>query len=387
MWGFFKKIKTAKINREFSAIALAHIITSLFGAAFWLILAWILLPEDFGKVSYMIAASGLLASIVMIGSDSGLVTFIARNQMKIMSQLVSLVFIISVASAFLITILTNQSQISILLLFSVVFGMAYAEFLGHKLYYKAALILVGQKILQLVLGIGLYFILGINGVVYGYAVSYLIFGYRNILSLKGFRLEFSELKNQFKFLSHNYSSVMSRTLVLYSDKIIIAPLYGYQILGLYQIGAQFMLIVGILPTIISDYLLSQEASGIERKKIKTYAIIFSGVIVLLSFSLAPFIVKTFFPNFIASIDTIRIICFGIIPMTYSSITMTKLLGSQNSKPVMIGVIIFLTVQYSSIAIMGKIFGIEGLAAATVLGLSSQAFYFWLKNKKIIRKHD
>ena len=52
------------------------------------------------------------------------------------------------------------------------------------------------------------------------------------------------------------------------DKIVVAPLLGFTILGNYNLAVQVINIMLIVPSVFYKYLLPQESTGIENKKPK-----------------------------------------------------------------------------------------------------------------------
>lgn len=67
---------------------------------------------------------------------------------------------------------------------------------------------------------------------------------------------------------------------------------------------------------------------------------------------------------------------GIIPMTVTSILSSRFLGMERSRPVFIGAAIYVATQYATITILGKMFGIVGLALSLVIALTVQSIYLF-----------
>jgi len=65
----------------------------------------------------------------------------------------------------------NQLSKFFLIFSFIVFQVSITLLLGKKLYAKYSKFLLTQKILQFAIGIGLYFLLGVNGVLIGIALS------------------------------------------------------------------------------------------------------------------------------------------------------------------------------------------------------------------------
>ena len=81
------------------------------------------------------------------------------------------------------------------------------------------------------------------------------------------------LKPRFGFIINNYALVIEKVLSGQVDKLIIAPLFGFAILGNYALSMQILSIATILPSIVFQYTLSQDASGKSSSWIKKFSIL------------------------------------------------------------------------------------------------------------------
>src|SRR5207302_10019063 len=90
-------------------------------------------------------------------------------------------------------------------------------------------------------------------------------------------------------------------------------------------------------------------------------------------------------KFKEAIQVIQIISLTIIPSTINLMYISKFLGTEKSKVVLIGSGIFLLVQISSILTFGKIYGVNGVAASLVLAASSESIYLLVMNKVLQQK--
>jgi len=101
-----------------------------------------------------------------------------------------------------------------------------------------------------------------------------------------------------------------------------------------------------------------------RKKERNREIIF----------IAPQLIQEIFPEYIETVDLIPVLSLAIIPYTVSYMYISKLLGQEKSKHVIIGYSITIFVLILGIFIFQEIFGAIGLAIAVVLAYSIQAVY-------------
>ncbi len=254
--------------------------------------------------------------------------------------------------------------------------MSLYDLLGKKRYSAYAIANIGARALQFLFSISLYFVFGIWGIMIGFIISFFIFSYPYLTSIKNFNFKFEEVKNKIKFSSHAYIFNMSTAFLLYFDKLIVLPLFGYAVLGYYQLSLQFLLFIGMIPISLYQYLLSEESKNIEMKKLRFIGLAISVLLAASSFILSPILINNFFPSFSNSIDAVRITSIGIIPMTIVWTTNSKFFNIGKSKLVAIGSAIYLSVQTSLIFLLGTTFGLNGLAIALVIALSIQATFLY-----------
>ena len=182
------------------------------------------------------------------------------------------------------------------------------------------------------------------------------------------------LRPRFGFMMNSYILDLSRAFTGQMDKLIIGPLFGFAILGNYYLSLQFLSLLSILPSIVYQYILPREASGLSNKLLKKITVIFSVSLAMLGVFLGPIILPIFFPKFTDAVDIIRIISFGIIPITINMMYISKLLGGEKSKIVLVGSGIYLSVLILGIVILGDLYGINGIAVSLVLAAISESIY-------------
>ncbi|MBA3977932.1 MAG: polysaccharide biosynthesis C-terminal domain-containing protein, partial [Nitrosopumilus sp.] len=202
-------------------------------------------------------------------------------------------------------------------------------------------------------------------------------------SIREFDFRFDQIRGKMKFSLHAYAFNMSTAFLLYFDKLIILPLFGYAVLGYYQISLQFLLFVGMIPISLYQYLLSSESADTEKTKLRVLGYGVSVILALLLFVASPWLIQKFFPNFENSIDALRIVSIGIMPMTMVWTINSRLFKIGKSKFVAIGSAIYLSVQITLIYLLGHALGVMGLAIALDIALTVQAafLYFYQKRTK------
>lgn len=366
-------------------ITLGNLLGAAATGAFWLLLALIQNAEEYGKTNYEISIASLAASAALLGLNTTVTTYVAKGSSKINVQANQLILISSGIAAMIVAFFNW-------ILGFFVIGMAFwmmstYELLGRKMYKQYAFVNIGARASQLFVSILLYYFLGITGIAIGFIISFLIFSQRYFISTKEFSRDFSEVKNKIKFSLNIYSFNMSNAFLLYFDKLIIAPLFGYAVLGYYQLGFQFLLFLGMIPISFYQYLIPEESSGLKKTRVRFLGLLVSIGLTAILFLSSPWILQYLFPHYMASLDSMRIMSIGIIPMMIVWTLNSKFLNLGDTKYVLFGSAIYLTIQISLIFYLGSTMNVIGLALAVVLALIAQASFLFISDKHLQQKNN
>ena len=106
-------------------------------------------------------------------------------------------------------------------------SLIVTDFLGKKLYRTYSKYVLTQKILMVVFGIGMYYLIGESGILIGIALSYAHLIYPMLKTAKNSKINFKLIKEKKGFILNNLSLSFSRTFQSSTDKLIIAPLLGF----------------------------------------------------------------------------------------------------------------------------------------------------------------
>ncbi|HEX5891650.1 MAG TPA: hypothetical protein VFY41_02200 [Nitrososphaeraceae archaeon] len=366
-------------------ITLGNLLGAAATGAFWLLLALIQNADEYGKTNYEISIASLAASAALLGLNTTVTTYVAKGSSKINVQANQLILISSGIAAIIVAFFNW-------ILGFFVIGMAFwmmstYELLGRKMYKQYAFVNIGARASQLFVSILLYYFLGITGIAIGFIISFLIFSQRYFISTKEFSRDFSEVKNKIKFSLNIYSFNMSNAFLLYFDKLIIAPLFGYAVLGYYQLGFQFLLFLGMIPISFYQYLIPEESSGLKKTRVRFLGLLVSIGLTAILFLSSPWILQYLFPHYMASLDSMRIMSIGIIPMMIVWTLNSKFLNIGDTKYVLFGSAIYLTIQISLIFYLGSTMNVIGLALAVVLALIAQASFLFISDKHLQQKNN
>lgn len=370
-----------------TSLGISSGISNAIGGIFWFYIASLLGTELYGEVSYFIAIALLASTVSLLGSPNTVIVCSAKK-IKIQSTIFLIVTIFAIISSIIVFVFFEENfGISIFIIGYIIFTLFTSDLLGRKLFIKYSKIIISQKLLQVSLSIFLYYIFGIDGIILGIGLSFIPFG---LIILKEFRIKdinFSLLKTQSGFMANNYFLDITKSLEGSIDKIILLPILGFSLLGNFQLGAQFLSILTILPVIVFQYTLPHDATGNSVKRIKKIIILISILLAILTIFLSPILLPIVFPEFTEAVITLQILGLTIIPFTITSTYVSKLLGMKKSKFVLFGSGIFLLIQIPGIIIMGMYFGLVGATVSILIGRVVESIYYYIINKLIFQNID
>jgi len=353
---------------SFKGLALigsADIIGNAISAVFWLVIASLLLVEEYGEISYFIAIASLGICCV-VGSPQALMVFSTKHQ-KIIPTLLLLTLIFAVAASLIAFIIIQSFEIIFLLYSFIVLEVSITLLLGKKLYAKYSKFLLTQKILQFVIGVGLSFSLGVNGVLIGIALANFTLIPIFYKELRYYKIDLSLLKPKKEFIINTNIIYIISVLRRDIDKIIVVPILGFTVLGNFALTLQFFSIMMIISSISYKYLLPKDVSGEKNHQLKNFLILLSILIALSGFFFSPYFIENFFTKFSESIIPIQIASFSVISTTISMVLYSKILALEKSRFLMIANSVQLCVILIGTIFLGILYGIIGVTIAFVLG--------------------
>ncbi len=374
------------IDKGVSYVSIGYSFSIVMGGILWFILAAEMPANDYGALNYLISITAIFCSIATLGFDLTLTTFLAKGATKVLSESVFLTSAAALVISIIIAILFKSLVMILMFLGPLFFILSLAEILGKRLYKEYMIMLITQRALSLIFIPALFASHGIDGAMYGYSVSYLPLCYRFFISLRTITFSVSTLRPIKNFLFHSYALGISRSLVVFSDKLIIAPLFGIIILGYYQLGVQILMTVSVLPVILSHYLLPQQAANKNEnvKKIERLGLVLSVLITVFLIYLTPFIISNLFPRFEVAQTSTQIILVAGIPLSITAVLSSYLMARQKSLDILIASGIFLGTEYALIAVLGQWYGLVGISLSPVLAASAQALFLFVMKRRITK---
>ena len=363
------------------SIGFADIVGSGVSAFFWLYIASQLSPDAYGEIIYFISIAGLAQLVSLIGSSNALTVYTAKN-VKIQSTLFFVSILATAISLAVITIFLDRIDVGLLAVGYVIFSLVNSVMLGKKLFVKYSKLILSQKILTLILGVGLYFVFDVYGIIYGLALSYIPHLVVFVKEFSRTRIDFALLKPRKGFIINNYVMNLTAGLGGTVDKLIIAPVLGFALLGNYSLAAQMLTMMMMFSAVVYKYLLPLDASGESNKKIRQIALVISIIIATLGVTILPNVIDWLFPKFIDAKDAIQIMSLGVVPGTVSILYGSKFLGMEKSKIVMIPKLVSLGVVIGGFLYFGPIYGTVGLAWVIVTALTQESIFLLIMNRTL-----
>lgn len=371
-WNIFKqKIYRAKDIGYFGS---ANILGTGISALFWFYLASILETEHFGEIHYFLGIAGIAYCVSLIGTSSTITVYTAKN-VKIHSALYLITLVGGLTAFLVIFAIFQRLDIGFLVFGYIVYDLGIYYLLGKRFYSRFSKNVLIQKILTFIFGLSFYYLFGPNGIIYGLALSYIhltIIVYR---VFKESRIDFSLLKSRRDFIANNYFENMVNGLRQQADKIIIAPLLGYAVLGNYALAMQVLTVLVMPVEIVFKYILPQDASGLPNPKLKKIAFLVSIGIAAFGVTVLPLLIPYFFPKYTDATEAIQILSLNAVTSMIGFFYVSKLLSLEKSRFILIGRLISFAVIIAGMITLPKFFGISGAAMAFVLSSAAQTVFF------------
>ena len=213
-------------------------------------------------------------------------------------------------------------------------------------------------------------------------LSYIPYIWIIVKEFKNTRIDFSLLKPRKGFIINNYGINVTGAVGGQIDKLLIAPILGFELLGNYSLAMQFLVILLLFPTIIFKYLLPQDASGKNTENLKRNSVFVSIGLAVFGIVVLPLIIPVLFPKFIDTIIAIQIVSVVVIPATIQVFYESKLLALEKGKFPIISKSIGIIALVSGFLILGPMYGMIGLAVAFVISATLQTVFITIASRTI-----
>ena len=338
---------------------------AIIASAFWLLLAFLISPEEYGEIHYFMGIAGLAFGISLLTTQDTIVVYTAKN-VRLAPTLFLISLIAGGIAAVVVAALFSRVDSSFLLLGFIVNDLAIGYILGKKLFTKYPKYFLIQKSLTFVLGISFFYLFGVAGILFAIAISYSHFIFIIVTVFRNSSIDFSLLKKHRGFIGNNYFMNISGAVRSHMDKIIIVPLIGFEILGNYALALQIYAVLMIFSNIIYRYALPHDASGTNTRKIKLIGLSYAVGVSMLGFTILPLVVPLVFEKFSDIGPAIQIISLAVIPTTISLFYTSQILGREKSSVILASRILGSISIIVMLLILAPLYGMIGAASAFVL---------------------
>ena len=367
----FRKMKELK---KLFSIGVANVVGNGIAGVFWLYIATILSVEQYGVLNYFFGIAGIIGIISLIGGPTSITVFTAKD-LKIHTSLFFISLVTATIGSMIIFILFDNFEVSLLVIGYLIIDLCTSFLLGKKAYINYTKFILMQKILMVILCLSLYNLFNMEGIILGIAASSVIFVPILVKEFIRTRIDFSLIKSNMRYILNNYTMSITGGFRGNIDKLVIAPLVGYVVLGHYTLSFQIYAVLMTLSLIAFKYTLPEDASNGSTLQVKKITIVLSVIIAISGSFLLPILIPITFPNFTESIDSIRIMSFAVIPATINLMINSKLLASKRSGIALVGLFISLISLVAGIIVLGTVFSLMGIAIAFVMSPTLQAIFY------------
>ena len=365
--------------KDLFTLGSADIIGVAITGIFWLSIASFIEVEDYGQLHYLLGIAGIAYIVTLIGTQQTITVYSAKKT-NVVSTLFFISIVVASITALIVFFIYGQLELSLLVIGYAVNDMVIGYLLGKKLFGNYSKYILTQRMLVFILGFGFYSIFGVDGILYALALSYIHFTLIMYKGLKDSKINYSSLKTRSGFIVNNYALSVVGGFRGNIDKVIIAPLLGFIVLGNLALALQFYVILMVIPQIVFKFSLSHDASGVPTTKVKLWTFLFAIIICITTIILSPLLIPLFFEKFVDVVIAIQILSVSIIPATGTLFYQSKFLGQEKSKNPLIGLSIQVAITITGIITLGQMYGMIGVTISYVLASSGNLVYLTFANR-------
>jgi O-antigen/teichoic acid export membrane protein len=365
--------------KDLFTLGSADIIGVAITGIFWLSIASFIEVEDYGQLHYLLGIAGIAYIVTLIGTQQTITVYSAKKT-NVVSTLFFISIVVASITALIVFFIYGQLELSLLVIGYAVNDMVIGYLLGKKLFGNYSKYILTQRMLVFILGFGFYSIFGVDGILYALALSYIHFTLIMYKGLKDSKINYSSLKTRSGFIVNNYALSVVGGFRGNIDKVIIAPLLGFIVLGNLALALQFYVILMVIPQIVFKFTLSHDANGVPTTKVKLWTFLFAIIICITTIILSPLLIPLFFEKFVDVVIAIQILSVSIIPATGTLFYQSKFLGQEKSKNPLIGLSIQVAITITGIITLGQMYGMIGVTISYVLASSGNLVYLTFANR-------
>jgi len=353
------------------------------GSVFWFIMALLLEPSDYGQANWLISIAMFASTFCVLGWEKTVITYYPKEgRDELVGGATAIVLVASLAVGVAMGLLI-EPLVGLLIIGLSLFSMVISSELGRRRYKRYKWICVVPKLMALLLAVTMYSLIGLLGVILGYAIPYLIFGLLSLRYVYKSNPGIREARGKAGFALRAFGVDITTGSTSLLDKILIGGVFGMATLGLYQLAYQIFAALGVLPGVLFNYLLPEKSAGIKTKPVETLGILTSVALAASVILLSPLIIPFVFPSFAGSVRLTQIMSLSIIPYAVAMTKMSELYARERPGAVLISYLSALAVGIVGILVLGSGFGGIGLATSAVLLQTTLAIMLILHTKSLV----
>ena len=363
---------------DFSGLAVSRTVSSALRSLFFIVVATLMEPNDYGEMSFLIALAGTFSIVSRFGLPSTVIVYLAKGRTDLANH-VNLLAIITSSIASVILVFVNEFS-AFLCIASSLFFLHQRNQIGMQKYKAQLITAISQSVLMFAFGLPLFFVAGIPGLISGIAISniVMIFPLFRYISLTSISVE--PIKENYKVILNNFGVDSANNLVRFIDKILIGAWFGFLSLGTYNFNMQILFAVEILSTVMYLFMLSETSRGEEHKKFSFLVVIVSVILAALVIFFAPYIIESIFPKFSDGISALQLLIVTVIPDSISLI-LTARMQATESRNVGYTAIVRICMLIGLISILGVMYDLIGFSIAVLASSIANLIFLYFLYKR------
>jgi len=335
-------------------------------------------PNNYGQFAYIISLAGTFSVVSRFGLPTTVIIYLSKGKKQLANN-VNLIAIIS-TSIGSISLAFIDVYAAFLCLAMSLFFLHERNQIGNQRYKEHLISAISRNILVFVLGVSLFFVAGIPGIILGMAFANLILAlplFRKI-SVRSFSTE--PIKENYKVILNNFGVESTQNLIKFIDKILIGIWFGFLSLGAYYFNMQILFAVQMLSSVLHSFLISEISRGKKHRKISSMIIIISTILTISGIIISPFIIESVFPKYSDGIFALQILFIAVIPNAFSAILTARMQSIESTKVgysavLRIGSLVIL------LGLFGTMYGMVGLSMAVVISVTLHTIFLYYLYKK------
>jgi len=366
--------------QNLSILGSGQLIVILLHVIFYFGFAYLLGPEKYGNTIYLLSIATIIPTFSRFGLSLSVINFVAKKEIELEKSANLLAFVVALITSLILVLF--DPFIALLAFSFSIFQMQIGNYFGQKKYKIVSMSQVGRSVIWIVIAISLYFVMEIPGILLGMAIGNFAFSYNYLKSLKLKAWSFNKLKSKSKIILQNFGIDVQQLIPNQIDKLVIVPLFGFQITGIFHFAIQVLIAIELLTVVLHRFLLAEQSSEKISKRFIYLVLLMSGIIIIAGIYLAPIIIVNLFSEYESSISAVQLIVFGVIPLICIAILNAKLQVLE-SKLVGYGVVIRIGANLTLIPLLGGLMGMIGLVMANLISLVLLTIYLVIIYTKLL----